>query len=178
MDDQTLHHFMQDLAPIVIGVALIFASAWVVGNLVATYREKSSLQTRTDFYNRLLDKFGSASEFVAYLQSETGGKFFEELPVQSAAPTNKILVSIQRGVVLLLVGAGLVFLANIWDNTLGGDLFIVLAIFGTVSLMLGIGYLISTGISYYLSKKWGLLTTIEEKPRQTKSPDESQSASR
>jgi len=30
MDDQILHHFMEDLAPIIIGVVVTFATAWVI----------------------------------------------------------------------------------------------------------------------------------------------------
>ena len=58
MDDQTLHHFMQDLFPIVIGVAFTFAAAWVITVVVKAFKEKSILRTRAELYNRLLDKFG------------------------------------------------------------------------------------------------------------------------
>ena len=167
MDDQTLHHFMEDLSPIVIGVVLTLATAWVIAVIVRAFKEKSILQTRAELYNRLLDKFGSANEFVEYLESETGRQFVEEITVQSAAPTNKILGSIQRGVILVLVGFGSLFLGNFFDNTLGGDLYIVLTVGGTIILMLGIGFLISTGIAYRLSKSWGLIGA-EAKPKDAK----------
>ncbi len=167
MDDQTLHHFMEDLAPIIIGIAFTFAAAWVITVVIKAFKERSILRTRADLYNRLLDKFGSANEFVEYLESETGRQFVEEINVQGAAPTNRILGSIQKGVILLLAGFGFIVLGNIFDTSLGGDLFIVLTVSGTVALMLGIGFLISTGITYRLSKSWGLLT-VEEKPKDAK----------
>ena len=163
MDDQTLHHFMEDLSPIVIGVVLILTSAWVIGTVVRAFKDKAIWRTRADLYTRLLDKFGSSTEFVDYLQSETGRQFFEELPVQVSSPMGKILSTIQRGIILVLLGAGLLALGNIFGSSLGGDLFIVLSVSGTISLMVGAGFLISTGISYYLSKSWGLLK-VEEKP--------------
>jgi hypothetical protein len=46
MDDQTLHHFMEDLAPIVIGVVFTFAAAWVITVVVKAFKEKSILRTR------------------------------------------------------------------------------------------------------------------------------------
>jgi hypothetical protein len=162
MDDQMLNHFMQNLSPMVIGIVLIIASAWVIGVVVTAFKDKSNLKTRADLYNRLMDKFGSASEFVDYLQSETGRQFFEELPVNNPSPIHKILKSVQIGIILVLLGIGLLVLSNIFDNTLGGDLYIVLTVSGTIALMIGVGFLISTGISYYLSKSLGLLKTDEK----------------
>ena len=167
MDDQTLHHFMEDLSPIVIGVVLTLATAWVIAVIVRAFKERSILRTRAELYSRLLDKFSSGSEFAEYLESETGRQFVEEITVQSAAPTSKILGSIQKGIIMVLVGSGLLVLGNIFDNTLGGDLYIVLTVGGTIALMLGIGFLISTGITYRLSKSWGLIGE-EAKPKDAK----------
>ena len=167
MDDQTLHHFMQDLSPLVFSVTLIFATAWVVTVIIKAFKQKSILRTRAELYNRLLDKFSSAPEFVNYLESEVGRQFLEEITIQGAAPTNKILGSIQKGVIFVLAGLGSLFLGNLFDKTLGGDLYIVLIVGGTIVLMLGIGFLISTGITYRLSKSWGLIG-VETKSKDTK----------
>ena len=145
---------MEDLAPIVIGVVVTFATAWVITVIIKAFKEKSILRTRAELYNRLLDKFGSGGEFVEYLESETGRQFVEEITVQSAAPTNKILGSIQKGVIMTLIGFGMIVLATLF---FGGDLFNVIAVGGTIALMLGIGFLISTAITYRLSKSWGLI---------------------
>ena len=48
MDDQTLHHFMEDLSPIVIGVVLIIAAAWVINVVVKAFKEKSITKTKAD----------------------------------------------------------------------------------------------------------------------------------
>jgi len=162
MEDQTLHHFMQDLTPIVVMVVLIIAIAWIINTVIIALKQRANMRTRSELYSRLLDKFGSSAEFVAYLQSETGQQIFEELTTRSASPRNKILGSIQKGVILALLGAGLVILGNIFGGSLGGDLYIVLTVSGTIALMLGIGFLISSAISYRLSKSWGLLE-IEQK---------------
>jgi len=164
MDDQTLHHFMEDLSPIVIGITLIIAAAWVITVIVKAFKQKSILQTRAELYNRLLDKFGSANEFAEYLESEIGRQFVEEITVQGAAPTSKILSSIQKGVIMTLIGFGMVVLANLF---FGGDLFNVIAVGGTIALMLGIGFLVSTVITYRLSKSWGLMS-VQEKPKVVK----------
>ena len=67
MEDQTLHHFVSDVAPIIIGVVFITAAAWVISVIVLAFKQRAALHVQADFYNRLLDKFGSASEFVDYL---------------------------------------------------------------------------------------------------------------
>ncbi len=172
MDDQTLHHFMEDLAPIIIGVVLIIAAAWVITVIVRAFKEKSILRTRAELYNRLLDKFSSGNEFAEYLESETGRRFVEEITVESAAPTSKILSSIQRGVILTLIGFGMVVLANLF---FGGDLFNMAAAGGTVVLMLGVGFLISTVITYRLSKSWGLIGA-ESKSKEAKQASNNQAS--
>ncbi len=139
MDDQTLHHFMQDLAPIVIGIAFTFAAAWVITVVVKAFKEKSILRIRAELYNRLLDKFSSGSEFAEYLESETGRRFVEEITVQTAAPTSKILGSIQKGVIMTLIGFGMLVLANVF---FGGDLFNVIAVGGTIASFVAAAVLI------------------------------------
>jgi hypothetical protein len=173
MDDQTLHHFMEDLSPIVIGVVLIIAAAWIINVVVKAFKEKSIVKTKAELYSRLLDKFGAAEGFVEYLESETGRQFVEEVTIQGAAPTNKILNSIRIGIVLIMGGIGALALGNIFDNTLGGDLYIVLAIGGTIVLMLGIGFLLSTFITYRLSKAWGLLDAETKSEAKSKSAKQS-----
>jgi hypothetical protein len=66
--------------------------------------------------------------------------------------TAKILGSIQKGIILSLVGAGLPILGNVFGSQMGGDLYIVLTVAGTIGVMIGIGFLISTAISYRISK--------------------------
>lgn len=156
MDDQTLHHFMQDFAAMVIGLATIVAVAYVIGIVINAFRHRALLRTQGEFHNRLLEKFGSASEFTAYLQSEAGQRFFENLTVERTAPTTKILGSIQKGAIMLLFGLGLVIVGRIFSSPQVGEIFFV---FGIIGLMLGLGFLISAAIAYRLTKSWGLLTT-------------------
>ena len=75
---------------------------------------------------------------------------------------------------LVLAGIGALALGNIFDNTLGGDLYIVLVVGGTIVLMLGAGFLFSTFITYRLSKAWGLLGS--ETKAEAKSTDTKQTA--
>lgn len=165
-----VHEIVSIIPPIIIGLAIIICLTIVVVNIIKAFKQKANVQTRSELYSRMIDKFGAAPEFIAFLQSEDGRRLIEENITRSASPMSKILLSIQIGVILILLGAGLLTLSNIFDNTLGGDLYIVLAVSGTISAMVGAGFVISSVISYKLSKRWGLLTTNEEPATKEKSP--------
>jgi hypothetical protein len=132
--------------------------------VVAALRQQANTRTRAEIYNRLIDKFGTAPEFVAFMESDAGLNFIEENTVQPAAPLGKILASTQIGVVLTLLGAGLLVTGNVFGESLGGDLYIVLTVGGIVGLMIGIGLLISAGISYRLCRAWGMVANKGEMP--------------
>ena len=155
MDDQTLNHFMQNLAGMLVGIATIIAVTYVIGIIIGAFKHRASLRTQGEFHNRLLEKFSSASEFTAYLQSEAGQRFFENLTTERAMPTTKILGSIQKGTILLLLGVGLMIAGRVFDSPQINETFFV---FGIIGLMLGLGFLVSAAIAYRLSKSWGLLT--------------------
>ena len=159
MEDSTIHEIFSGMAQMVIGTTIVICMTWIVTTIVRALKQKANQKSRIELYNRMLDKFGAAPEFIGYLQSDDGRKFFEESAVESSAssPMRKILFSIQIGVVATLFGLGLLVLANLFDQSLGGDLYIVLAVSGTVGAMVGVGFLISTAISYKLCKMWGLL---------------------
>jgi len=167
MEDQILHHFMQDLTPIIVLSVGTVAAAWVIGKIIGAFRHRAQLRAQAELHNRLLEKFSSAGEFTAYLQSAGGRGFFENLAVESAAPLSKILSSIKAGTILTTLGAGFFILA-ITSKTedAANALFIVC----TVALALGIGFLISSAISYRLAKNWGIIPADKNQiPTQTAS---------
>jgi len=155
MDDQMLHHFMEDLMPIVVLVTMTIAAAWVISLIVAAFRHRAHLRAQTDFHNQMLEKFGSAAEFTAYLQSDAGKSFFDNLTTEPATPLNKILGSIQKGAILTLLGFGLFILGNTFTVQEGGNIMFVI---GTIVFMIGVGFLVSSAVSYRLAKSWGIIS--------------------
>jgi hypothetical protein len=154
MDDQMLHHFMEDLMPIVVLTTMVIAGAWVISLLIAAFKNRAHLKAQTDFHNKMMEKFSSAEEFTAYLQSEAGHSFFDNLSNEPSTPLNKILGSIQKGAILTLLGLGLVFLGMYFTVPEGGN---IMFVFGVISLMIGVGFLVSSVISYRLAKTWDLI---------------------
>ena len=162
MNDLIIKEILETITAFAVGVTIIICAAWIVINIIKTMKQRADTRTRAEIYNRLIDKFGTAPEFIAFLQSDAGLKFIEENTVQNAAPLSKILAAIQIGIILTLVGIGLLVTGNIFGESLGGDLYIVLTVGGIIGLMVGIGFLISSMISYRLCKTWGILTANEK----------------
>jgi hypothetical protein len=69
------------------------------------------------------------------------------------APFSRILWSVQVGVILLLAGAGLLFLSS----RMNSDAALFFMVFGVLSLALGGGFVASGGAAWALSKRLGLL---------------------
>jgi hypothetical protein len=134
------------IAIVLVVVLLLGWVAWLVGR-----RGHERLRGKLDLQRRMLEKFGAASEFVAFAQSESGSRFVETLSTEHGVHTLRILSSIRTGAVLTLLGVGLCILPG-FERDLTP-----LAFFGVVAIALGIGFLISAWASYRLSKSWGLL---------------------
>lgn len=155
MDDQTLHHFMEDLLPIVSLPALFFACAWVLGLIIAAFKQRATLRTQADLQNKILEKFSTAADFTAYLETDAGRRFFENNYVEPITPLSKIINSIKYGTLLTFVGFGF-FVLMATSRT--EDAAYILSIIGTTALTLGIGFLVSSAVSYRLAKSWGLIS--------------------
>jgi len=100
MNDLIVSEILNGITTAVFGVAVIICVAWVAVTVVAALKQRANTRTRAEIYNRLIDKFGTAPEFSAFLQSDAGLKFIEENAVQAAAPLGKILGSMQIGIIL------------------------------------------------------------------------------
>jgi len=115
---------------------------------------------QTDIYNKLLDKFSSNEEMLAYIRSESGKRFLDSatLPFgtgmqpQIPNPVARVLTPLQLGIVLAVVGIGLMFLRGRIP-----DAAMPLSVFGTLSLMAGIGFIISAGLAFGLAHHLGML---------------------
>lgn len=164
MDDQTLHHFMQDLIPLVVLTTMVICGAWVISLIIAAFKNRAQLKAQTDFHNRMMEKFSSADEFAAYMQSDAGKSFFDNLTNEPITPVNKIFGSIQKGAILTLLGLGLFILGKTYTPQEGGNIMFVV---GVISLMIGAGFLISSVISYRLAKTLGIISPDKKQTSRT-----------
>ncbi|MFC2168401.1 hypothetical protein ACFLRW_05390 [Acidobacteriota bacterium] len=140
---------MSDDTAMLIFVPIVFiAGIWLLWNILEWLktRHKSQLQ------NKILEKFTTVQDFNDFIQSKEGEKLINSLSSNVFAAKQKILASLSQGVIIFFVGISLIFIGQIFS----GEMKYFLAA-GIVLIALGIGFLVSTFISYTLSKKWGII---------------------
>ena len=111
--------------------------------LIASFLRRRQQDT---MQKHLLEKFSSAQDFAAFVQSPAGQKYVMNLSSAITSPRNSILSSVQIGIVTLFLGPGLAIAGHRFH-------FWMLETLGTVSLFLGLGFLVSAAASYFLVKK-------------------------
>jgi hypothetical protein len=148
----------EDIAPVVVALGMFFVAGFIA-KAALRYKEKMRvIKARADVHTQLVERFGSAPEFVQFLQTDGGQHLLENITTEQSPAAEGILSSIQRGCLLTLLGLGLLLMGFFTlSEATRRDAVTSIYLFGGVSLSLGIGYLISAGISYRLSRAWGLL---------------------
>jgi hypothetical protein len=138
----------------VVILPILFALfAFVVWIIFATIRRYKTAKLQAGVQTKLLEKFGSGQELLAYIQSDAGKQFTESLAMEQRTPYGRILAAAQAGVILILLGLALLFLRG---RVSGGDEGFLVS--GTITLSLGVGFGLSAALSYFLSKSLGLLS--------------------
>jgi len=143
---------MDDLAPVLGIVGFMLVLAWTLRALFNTWRYNRLIRTQAELQSRLLDKLGGSEEMVRYLESGAGRQLLEAPPVERARPYARVLASLQVGTILTLAGIAFIVLRGQLPRDEEG--FVVLGILG---LALGVGFLISGALAYFLSRSWGLI---------------------
>jgi small-conductance mechanosensitive channel len=96
----------------------------------------------------LLDKFSSAQDFSEFVQSPAGQKYVAGFSDRVADPHASILNSVRIGIVVLFLGIALFLVRTV--NPDGYYFFRGLA---TVLTLLGIGFVVSSMVSYQIAKR-------------------------
>ena len=159
---------MEMMEGILAGLAAFTAAGIVLGTViwgvrtVLDQRRWSRLsKIQADVHTKLMDRFSSNDELLAYVQTPTGKRFLESGPSPlaeagpaMAAPLSRILWSVQIGSVLLVTGLGFWLVSGraTWPEARE-----VFTITGTIVAAVGSGFLVSAGVSYGLSRRLGLL---------------------
>jgi len=145
---------------IVILPILFGLMGFVVWTIFSTIRRYKTTKLQAGLQTKLLEKFGSGQELLAYVQSDAGKRFLESLTIEQRTPYGRILGAAQVSVILVLLSFAFLFLRGRIAGAQEGFL-----VFGALTLSLGVGFGLSAAISYYLSKSFGLLTeSVEHRP--------------
>ena len=141
-----------DLFPMIGSVSIIALIVWVI-------LEWRRMRHKYNLQHKLMDKFNSGPELGDFLQSNSGNKLMTFLTIGGIGPKEKLLSSVGKGIILSLLGIALLvigpFLETNLEDTRG------IQALGIAVLAIGIGFLVSTYVSYKLSKKWGMIQDSE-----------------
>ena len=109
------------------GVALIVMTittgiVFLVKTVVEHWRWQRAMKAQNDLNTKLIDRFASSEDLLAYLQSPQGKMLTEgpllpqAAPRAMSAPLSRIFWSLQSGIVLGALGAGLMFVSATSGN--------------------------------------------------------------
>lgn len=145
---------LEIVAPMVMGLGFFALLAFVTHAIVDGRRRRERLKVVTEFHNRLLDKIGSASDLTEFFDSDGGTRFLNTMGEDrgAAGPKQRLLSSLQYGLVLTVLGAGMLGLGRMYAIEEGG-----FTILGIIIGSIGVGFLLSTAASYRLAGSLGLL---------------------
>jgi hypothetical protein len=148
MNDNAIEMFI----PMVVGTAFFALIGWVVFVFVDGRRRREQLKVMTEFHTRALDKMGSTADFGNFLETEGGKRFLKSLTIEGLGPKQRIVRSVERGILCLVVGLVTMLPSFSFPEMRDG-----LRMIGAIIAGVGIGNLLSSAASYGLSKKLGLL---------------------
>jgi hypothetical protein len=136
------------------------AVVWLTRSFIENRRWNRVFKLQSEVHGRLIDKFSSAQELGAYMETDAGRKFLEASPIAvNAEPerrvpqvVGRVLTGVQAGIVMVLLGTGCMLLRHVSADTERPMLVI-----GTLVLMPGVGFIISAGVTWLLAARLGLM---------------------
>jgi hypothetical protein len=145
------------VASVFIGITI--AVVWLIRTVVEQRRWYRTSKVHTEVHNKLLDRFTTNEDLMAYIQTDAGRRFLESAPLsvesaprQVGAPFSRILWSLQVGIVLATGALGLLFVSGRVIEEIAQPLFAI----GVLALTVGVGFMVSAAASLILSRRLGL----------------------
>ena len=141
-------------------ITLICILSWILRGIMSHRRWLRVSKLQTDMQNKLLERFTSNEEMLAFIGTAAGQRFLESAsvvvetgPRNLSAPVGRMLWSMQLGIVILVTGFGIHFVAG----QLSDDAVTGFQVTGGIVMALGIGFILSALGSYLLSRRLGLM---------------------
>jgi len=145
--------------PILIPIAF-FVAVSVIAYVVVQARSRTEAN-RLDLHSKLIERMGSAREFGEFLSTEAGERFLKSLAPPATSPSSpqmRMILGVRTGIIVTTIGVALfIGMSQNAFPTESEDL----AILATLSTAAGVGFLISSFVSYRLARRLGL---VEQNP--------------
>lgn len=161
-DPPGLRMWRQIVGDIFGGIAFVIVTSvliWIIKTLVDQRRWNRLSRVQTEVHGKLLERFTSNEELLAYMQTPAGKRFFESAPIAleagprpMQAPISRIFWSLQAGLVLIAMGIGF----DLVSLRVKGEASEALYGLGMIGLLIGVALAVSAGVFYVLSRKFGL----------------------
>jgi hypothetical protein len=141
---------------------------WLIRTFLDYRRWNRLSRVQEEVHRKLLDRFSTNEEMMAYIATPAGSRFLESAPISldtgaasksMGAPLSRIMWSLQAGLVLVAGGCGMMLASG----RMSDDSYLPVEIMGILAVALGVGFAISAAVSYVLSQKMGLLEPAPQK---------------
>jgi hypothetical protein len=132
--------------------SLFFMIGWIVWVLFSSIRRYKIARFQSEVQTALLQRLDSSQSVIAYMETPAGRQFVDALGTERVTPYERILSSIQAGIIIAIFGVALLVLRA--KLPFSDEAF---TIFGTLAIALGLGFGIAGATSYFLSRSFGLL---------------------
>jgi len=143
MNDDTLYALIP-LFAIVFGAMMITGAIWL-GTKVRMRR----VELLTELQNKVLDKFGSSSEFVEFVRTPEGRQWMTSSTEGRTKQADRILGSLRWGLITGCLGLAFLVLAVIQERNLVYP--------GLLIGSIGAGFIIHAVLATKLARKWGMM---------------------
>jgi hypothetical protein len=114
----TLDQLLETLVIFATFLLIALALAWVLRTIIEQKRWSRLSRTQSEVHNKILDRFGSSEELLAYVRTPAGARFLESAPIPLHAeratqspPMARVLWSIQIGVVVAVASLGMLLVS-------------------------------------------------------------------
>jgi hypothetical protein len=131
---------------------------WVTRTSIDHRRWLRQSKVQVEVHSKILDRLSSNEDLLAYAQTPAGRRFLESAPIDlggqaPATPLGRIIWSVQAGVVLIVLGAGLWLVQwSLIEEVRQG-----FKLIATVAASLGVGFVASAAVAYVVSNRVGLI---------------------
>lgn len=144
-----------DVTSIVALLSVFGSLSFLVWVITDGLRRRRQLQVAADFHAKLLERMHTPKELGEFLDSPGGSKFMDSIAMERTHPAHRILRATQVGIVLCAAGVGCRLVASqagplVRESAEG------FAVLGIMLLSIGVGYLITAAVSFFLSRTLGL----------------------
>jgi hypothetical protein len=159
-EDPSMRFFANAVMPFLVFLCVLAAVIWMIHVFVQNRRWTRMQRLQMEAHGKLMDRFGSNAELMAYMSSEAGRRFLEAAPIALDAESgqrmpnavSRVLISMQVGTVLTLLGVGLLLLRNTLTDQRAP-----LLMAGTLFLMPGLGFLVSAVLTWMFAARLGMI---------------------